>query len=47
MDILPITQYDESWSLNPAYLTPANMANFRPAYVERLKSKAKKRRKPL
>ena len=39
MDV-PITTYDGT-SVNRSYQTPAYMANFRPAYVQKLKEKAK------
>ena len=41
---LPITNY-QGWALDPSYLTPAHMANFRPAYADRLKEKARKAKK--
>lgn len=36
---------NKEWALNPAYLTPAYMANFRPAYVAKLKKKARSLKK--
>lgn len=37
----PVVPFSEEWALNPAYLTSARMANFRPAYVAKLKKKVR------
>lgn len=37
----PVVPYTNEWALNPAYLTSARMANFRPAYVAKLKRKVR------
>ena len=30
----PITTYGQGWNVNPAYMTPAHLSNFRPGYTE-------------
>ena len=40
---IPVVQLNQEWSMDMSYLTPAYMANFRPAYKERLKNAARKK----
>lgn len=39
----PLVNY-EGWGLDPSYQTPAWMAQYRPAYKQRLVEKARKRK---
>ena len=41
MEQIPILSPNEDWSVNMSYLSPAYMANFRPAYKDRLKREAR------
>ena len=41
MEQIPNINYDQEWGLDPAYMTPAYLANFRPAYKEKLKQRAR------
>lgn len=41
MEQIPNIQPNQEWGMDMSYLTPAHMANFRPAYKDRLKRKAR------
>lgn len=36
MDQIPAVILDKRWGVNPSYLTPAHLSNFRPAYKKKL-----------
>ena len=38
---VPVNQINDKWSIEASLLTPAYLSNFRPAYVDRLKRRAR------
>lgn len=41
MEQLPVVQPNQEWGMDMSYLTPSHLANFRPAYKDRLKQQAR------
>lgn len=42
MNQIPVVIPNQEWGIDPNYLTPAYMANFRPAYKKKLTDEARK-----
>ena len=42
MEQIPVIQPNQEWGMDMSYLTPAYMANYRPAYKDKLKREARR-----